>query len=46
MILRYHILDMKNVNWWSAIVLRDIVIYFVIYIQMVIEYKAWPKKLF
>lgn len=39
-------LESKGLNWWSAIYLRDIVIYFAIFIQMLIEYVLWPNKLF
>lgn len=46
LILRYHILDMKGSKWWSALVLRDIVIYFLIFGQMLIEYKTWNNKLY
>lgn len=46
LIVRYHILSVTGANWWSAIVLRDIVVYFIIFIQMLLEYKTWPTKLF
>lgn len=40
----YLVLDSKGSNWWSAIVLRDIVLTFTIFIQMLYEYKMWPYK--
>lgn len=45
-IARYLDLESQGLNWWSAIYLRDIVIYFVIFIQMLVEYVLWPNKLF
>ena len=45
LILRYHILEKKGANWWSTIVLRDIVLYFIIFIQMGFEYKSWDNKI-
>lgn len=39
-------LETQGLNWWSAIYLRDIVIYFAIFIQMAIEYILWPNKIF
>lgn len=44
-IARYIDLEQQGLNWWSAIYLRDIVIYFIIFIQMGIEYSVWNKKL-
>lgn len=45
-IARYVDLEQQGLNWWSAIYLRDIVIYFVIFFQMVVDYYSWPGKVF
>jgi|TARA_B110000305_G_C19306482_1_gene571818 hypothetical protein len=37
-------LEEKGLNWWSAIYLRDIIIYFLIFIEMGIEYLVWGNK--
>ena len=43
-IYRYLELEEKGLNWWSAIYLRDIIIYFLIFIEMGIEYLVWGNK--
>ena len=46
-IIRHYIdLEKKGLNWWSAIVLRDIMVYFLVFLQMIWEYYTWHKKLF
>lgn len=45
-IARYIDLERQGLNWWSAIYLRDIIIYFVIFVQMLVEYLLWPNKIY
>lgn len=45
-VFRYIDLEKQGLNWWSAIILRDIVIYFLVFLQMIWEYFIWHKKLF
>lgn len=40
----YTVLLEQGSHWWSALVLRDIVISFVIFLQMFYEYKTWHYK--
>lgn len=45
LIIRYVDLTAKGSKWWAAIVLNDIVLYFVIFLQMLFEWRSWPNKL-
>lgn len=45
-IYQYMDLEKQGLNWWSAIVLRDIVIYFLIFLEMLKEYYLWNRTLF
>ena len=44
LIYRYKELKAENSIWWAPIVLNDIVLYFVMFIQMLIEYFSWGQK--
>lgn len=44
LIVRYKELKTNNSIWWAPVVLNDIVLYFVMFIQMAIEYFAWGQK--
>ena len=44
LVFRYIDLSAKGSTWWSTIVLIDIVVYYVIFVQMLIEYQSWGAK--
>lgn len=45
LVFRYTELSAKNSKWWATFVLMDIVLYYSIFLQMLIEWKGWPMKL-
>jgi hypothetical protein len=44
LIFRYKELKGEKSVWWAPIVLNDIVLYFVMFVQMLIEYLSWGQK--
>ena len=45
LVFRYIDLSAKNSKWWATFVLMDIVLYYSILLQMLLEWKGWPMKL-
>jgi hypothetical protein len=44
LIVRYRQLKAEHSIWWAPVVLHDIVLYFVMFAQMLIEYLSWGEK--
>lgn len=44
LIFRYVQLKQQGSTWWAAVILNDIVLYSVIFGQMLIEYLTWTQK--
>jgi len=45
LVFRYMELAAKNSKWWGTFVLMDIVLYYSIFLQMLVEWRGWPMKL-
>ena len=45
LLLRYLDLVNKNSKWWASFLLIDITTYFVIFVQMLIEWRTWGSKI-
>lgn len=45
-ILKYSQLQAMGSTWWAPIVLLDIVLYFLLFVQMFQEYMTWGRKTF
>lgn len=45
LVWRYIDLESKGSTWWATIVLIDIVIYYVIFVQMLLEWQSWNNKM-
>lgn len=45
LVARYLELSAKDSKWWATFVLMDIVLYYSIFLQMLIEWRSWPMKM-
>lgn len=45
LVMRYMELDRKDSKWWGTFILMDIVLYYSIFLQMLIEWRSWPMKM-
>lgn len=46
LLFRYIDMAQKGANWWATILLTDIVLYYAIVLQMLLEWRNWNLKLF
>lgn len=45
LVFRYMELSAANSKWWATFVIMDIVLYYSIFLQMLVEWRGWPMKL-
>lgn len=45
LVMRYLELSAKDSKWWATFLLMDIVLYYSIFLQMLIEWRSWPMKM-